>query len=98
MGSDNGLLPEQRQASIWTNAGILLIGTLGTNFGEIISEIHTFSFKKMLLKASSAKWQPFCLGLNVSSLLHDDQTSGNDCCNIWFTELIKCDTNPSLPS
>ena len=32
IGSDIGLSPERRQAIIWTNAGILLIGTLGTNF------------------------------------------------------------------
>ena len=65
IGSDNGLSPERRQANIWTNAGILLIGTLGTNFSEILSEIHTFSLKKMHLKASSAKRRPFCLCLNV---------------------------------
>ena len=35
IGSDNGLSPERRQAIIWTNAGILLIGSLGTNFSEI---------------------------------------------------------------
>ena len=64
-GSGNGLSPERRQANIWTNAGILLIGTLGTNFSEILSEIHTFEFKKMHLKTSSAKRRPFCLGLNV---------------------------------
>ena len=28
IGSDNGLSPGQRQAIIWTNAGILLIGPL----------------------------------------------------------------------
>ena len=39
IGSDNGLLPGQRQAIIWTNAGILLIGPLGTNFSEISIEI-----------------------------------------------------------
>ena len=65
IGSDNGLLPGRRQAIIWTNAGILLIGPLGTNFSEILMEIHTFSFKKMHLKMLSAKWRPFCLGLNV---------------------------------
>ena len=65
IGSDNGLLPTQRQAIIWTNAGILLIGTLGTNVSEILIAIHTFLFKKMRFKISSAKWQPFCLGLNV---------------------------------
>ena len=53
---------------IWTNDGILLIGPLGTNFSEIISKIHTFSFKKMLLKTLSAKGRPFCLGLNVLSV------------------------------
>ena len=35
-GSDNGLLPGQHQAIIWTIAGILLIGPLGTNFSEIL--------------------------------------------------------------
>ena len=65
IGSDNGLSPERRQAIIWTIAGILLIGTLGTNFSQILSEIQTFSFKKMLLKMSSAKCRQFCLGLNV---------------------------------
>ena len=40
IGSDNGLSPGRRQAIIWTNAGILLIRTLGTNFSEILGEIH----------------------------------------------------------
>ena len=64
-GSDNGLSPKRHQAIIWTNAGILLIGLLGTNFSEILTGIQTFSFKKMHLKVSSAKCRPFCLGLNV---------------------------------
>ena len=65
IGSDNGLSPGRRQAIIWTNAGILLIRTLGTNFSEILSKIHAFSFKKMHFNMSSAKRRPFCLGLNV---------------------------------
>ena len=65
IGSDNGLSPDRRQAIIWTNAEILLIGPLGTNFSEILIESHAFSFKKMHLKMSSGKWRPFCLGLNV---------------------------------
>ena len=65
IGPDNGLSPCRRQAIIWTNAGILLIGPLGTNLNEILIEIHTFSFKKMHFKLSSGKWRPFCLGLNV---------------------------------
>ena len=64
-GSNNGLSPDRHQAIIWTNAGLLLIGPLGTNFSEILIEILTFSFKKMRLKVSSAKQRPFCLGLNV---------------------------------
>ena len=62
--SDNGLSPGWFQATIWTNAGILLIGPLGINFGELLIKIK-FSLKKMHLKISSAKWLPFCLGLNV---------------------------------
>ena len=65
IGSDNGLPPDWRQTIIWTNAGILLIGPLGTNFSEILIKILIFSFKKMRLKVSSAKRRPFCLGLNV---------------------------------
>ena len=64
-GSDNGLSPGRRQAIIWTNAGILLIGPLDTNFSDILITIHTFSFKKMHLKRLSAKWQPFYLSVNV---------------------------------
>ena len=59
IGSYNGLSPERRQAIIWTNAGILLIGPLGTNFSEFFIAIHTFSFNKTHLKMSSAKWRPF---------------------------------------
>ena len=58
IGSDNGLSPDRRQAIICTNAGLLLIGPLGTNLNEILIEILTFSFKKMRLKVS-AKWRPF---------------------------------------
>ena len=47
------------------HAGILLIGRLGTNLIELLIKIHTFSFKKMHLNPSSAKWRPFCLGLNL---------------------------------
>ena len=65
IGSDAGLSPGRHQDIIWTDAGILLIGPLGTNFREISIEMQTFSFKKMRLKMSSAKWRPSCLGLIV---------------------------------
>ena len=38
-GSDNGLSPGWHQAIIWTSAGILFMGPLGTNFSEILIEI-----------------------------------------------------------
>ena len=63
-GSDYGLSPGRRQTIIWTNAGILLIGPLGTNFSEILIGVQAFSFKKMELKMSSAIWRPFCPGLD----------------------------------
>ena len=65
IGSDNGLPPGRRQAIIWTNAGISLIRPLGTNFNEMLIKFLTFSFMKMRLKVSSAKWRLSCPGLNV---------------------------------
>ena len=45
ISSDNGLLSGQRQAIIWTNAGILLSGPTGTHFREFLIEIYVFSVK-----------------------------------------------------
>ena len=70
IGEDNGLSPGRRQAIIWTNTAILLIGPWGRNCNEILIGIHTFSFKKIHLEMSSVKWRPFCLGLN--DLTHRD--------------------------
>ena len=87
--SDNGLSPGRRQAIIWTNAGILLIGPLGTNFNEILIGIQTFSFKKMQLKMSSAKWRPFCLGLNVLNLRHQYSNSTRVTSRLlWYINLF----------
>ena len=58
IGLDNGLLPGWHQAIIWTNVGILLVRTLGTNLSEIFIKIYTFSFKKMYLKMSAILSQP----------------------------------------
>ena len=65
IASDNGLSPGRRQTIISNNAGILLIGPLGTNFSEILIAIQTLSLKKIRLKMLSAKCRTFCLGLNV---------------------------------
>ena len=42
-------------AIIWTSAGLLSIGLVGTNFSEILIKNKTFSFKKMHLKMSSTQ-------------------------------------------
>ena len=44
IGSDNGLSPVQHQAISWINAGLSLVGTVGTHFSEVLIEIITFSF------------------------------------------------------
>ena len=67
IGSDYGLSPGRRQAIIYTNAGILLIGPLGTNFSEVLIWNLYIFIKKMHLKMLSGKWRPFYLSLNVLS-------------------------------
>ena len=68
IGSDNGLPPGRRQAIIWTNAGILLVGItrnkLRWNFNRSpCIFIHKNPFENVVWK-----WWPFCLGLNVLTL------------------------------
>ena len=60
IGSDNAWCQ-----IIWNSAGILLIWTTGTNISEILSKIYIFSYKKMHLKMSSAKWRQLCLCLKM---------------------------------
>ena len=50
IGSDSGLVPSRHQAIICTNAGILLIGPLLTNFGKILIEIYNFHSRKCIWK------------------------------------------------
>ena len=50
IGSDNGLSPCRHQPIIWTSAGILLVGSRGTNLTDILIDIQTFSLRKMHLK------------------------------------------------
>ena len=97
--SDNGLVPGRHQAIIWTNAGILLIGTLGTNFSEILSEINKFSLKKMHLKMSSGKWRPFCPGLNVLNRFVNSSPPGQNGRHFgrWHFQLSFFNENDKIP-
>ena len=47
IGSDNGFSLIWRQTIIYTNAGLLSIGPLGTNFSEIWIEIQNFSLMQL---------------------------------------------------
>ena len=54
IGSNNGSAPGRHQAIIWTNAGILLIWTLGTNFSEILSKkVENFVCKMLAILSRS---------------------------------------------
>ena len=58
----NGLSPVGCQAITWTNADWMSIGPSVTNCSETGIKIQDFTFMKMRLKISSAKWRPFCPG------------------------------------
>ena len=102
IGSDNGLSPGRHQAIIWNNAGRLLIRPAGTNVSEVVIGNQTFSFKKMHLKMSSAKWRTFCLGLNVKhsefyvrvtlpfTILHNLDRQWATFCKIIFKSPTTC--------
>ena len=63
--SDNSLSPEWRQAIIWTNAGILSIGPLGTNAGDNLIRIHTFikeiAFENLIYEMAATLSWPQCV-------------------------------------
>ena len=48
IGPDNGLSPDWRQAILWTNGIILLIGPMGINTSENLIATNTLSFRKNL--------------------------------------------------
>ena len=71
--SDNGLSPGRHQAIVWTNAGILLIWPLGTNFREMLIEIHKFSFlnefEYVIWKMAAILSRPQCDNGALSTLV-----------------------------
>ena len=68
IGSDNGLLPGHHQAIIWTSAGILLIGSFGTNISEIVPFIH-FHSRKCIWKCHLQNGVYYRLGPNVLAMM-----------------------------
>ena len=82
----------RHEAIIWTNSGILFIGTLRTTLYEILIKIHTFSFKNMHLKMLSGKCWPFFLASNCVNLSWIQNSSTFP----WVSYIIKylISTNP----
>ena len=65
-GSDNGLSPDRRQAIIWTKAGMLLIGPLGTNVSEILGAfsnifIQENEFESVVCEIAAILSRPQCV-------------------------------------
>ena len=70
ISSGNSLAPVRRQAIIWTDAGLLLLGPLGTNFSEIRIKIQ--------FNLHSRKWFWKCLqngGYFVSAFIHESMVA-----------------------
>ena len=84
INSDNGLSPGRCQAIICTNAEILLIGHLETNFSEISIGIPTFSLKKI----SSVKCK---FNLAFESVFSESLLKSNH--NFWKPPLNKFSKN-----
>ena len=71
-GSDNGLSPGRRQAIIWTNAGILLIRPLGTNFSDFFSQnsnifIQENAFESVVCEKAAILSRPQCIKKKVNT-------------------------------
>ena len=73
IGSDNGLSPGRRQAIIRTNAGILLIRPLGTNFSENFNPnsnifIQVNAFENVVCEKAAILSRPQCVNELLSLL------------------------------
>ena len=89
--SDDGLSPIRHQAIILTNAGLLSIRTIGTNFSEILIKIQNFSFSKVHLTISSVKWWPSCLvGDELTRAMKYDLQSQNSS-YIFIIHICSCE-------
>ena len=78
IGSDNGLSPGRRQAIILTNAGILLIGPLGTNSSEIVIFIQEKAFENVVWKMAAILSRPQCVkhATPIPIAWHQNQSTG----------------------
>ena len=76
IGSDNGLSPGRRQAIIWTNARILLIWPLWTNFSDIfyqnsITFIPENELENVVCEMASILSRPKCVNYELLEELEE---------------------------
>ena len=88
IGSDNGLSPGRRQAIIWTNAELLLNGSLGTNFHEILIEILENVFENVVCEMASILSRPQCVKSNVPGYISTPRP--HLVLTLWLWPLILC--------
>ena len=73
IGSDNVLSPGRHQAIIRTNAGILLIGPLGTNFSEMLIKTNIFieenTFESVVCEMAAILSRPQCVKASFFTFL-----------------------------
>ena len=73
IGSDNGLSPERRQAIIWTNAGILIIGPLGTNFSRNSNIfIEENVIENVVCEMAAILSRPQCIKMKYSKIFRQN--------------------------
>ena len=102
IGSDNGLSPGRCQAIIWTNAGILLIGTLGTNNSEISNQmsflfIREIAYENVIWKMAAILFRPQCVKAWVLSYKEDrvrwaitGEAQLQICCHLNHLSCLNC--------
>ena len=76
IGPDIGLSPERRQAILWTNAGILFIGTLGTKIQWNLKQnsyifILENAFENVICEIAGILSRSQCVNLSIRWVLRD---------------------------
>ena len=94
IGSDNGLSPGRHQAIIWTTAGILLIGPLGTQFSEIFSRnsnilIQDIAFENVVCEKAAILSQPQCVNADMRCIAKVTETV------LWYIFIIPLNSEVS---
>ena len=94
IGLDNVLSPGRLQAIIWTSAGILLIESVGTNFGEILIGNYKVTlknaFENVVRKLAAILGRP----QSIKYILWDPRWRHQTCDNMSALEawnLLHCD-------